>query len=47
MIIMRMMRQQFSEKANGKSLFSNIGVILGLYWDNEKENGNYNLGFRV
>ena len=22
-------------------------VILGLYWDNGKENGNYYLGFRV
>ena len=21
--------------------------ILGLYWDNGKENGNYCLGFRV
>ena len=21
--------------------------ILGLYWDNEKENGNYYLGFRL
>ena len=21
-------------------------VILGLYWDNGKENGNYYLGFR-
>ena len=27
-----------------------IGIIwymLGLYWDNGKANGNYNLGFRV
>ena len=24
-----------------------IGVILGLYRDNRKENGNYYLGFRV
>ena len=24
-----------------------IGVILGLYRDNGKENGNYSLGFRV
>ena len=24
-----------------------IGVILGLYRDNGKENGNYYLGFRV
>ena len=24
-----------------------IGDILGLYWDNGKENGNYYLGFRV
>ena len=24
-----------------------IGVILGLEWDNGKENGNYYLGFRV
>ena len=24
-----------------------IGVILGLYWDNGKENGIYYLGFRV
>ena len=24
-----------------------IGVILGIYWDNGKENGNYHLGFRV
>ena len=24
-----------------------IGYILGLYWDNGKENGNYYLGFRV
>ena len=23
------------------------GVILGCYWDNGKENGNYYLGFRV
>ena len=22
-------------------------VLLGLYWDNGKENGNYYLGFRV
>ena len=22
-------------------------MILGLYWDNGKENGNYYLGFRV
>ena len=22
-----------------------IGVILGIYWDNGKENGNYYLGF--
>ena len=22
-------------------------VILGLYWDNGKENGNYYLGFRL
>ena len=25
----------------------NKGVILGLYWDNGKENGNYYLGCRV
>ena len=24
-----------------------MGYILGLYWDNGKENGNYYLGFRV
>ena len=24
-----------------------LGYILGLYWDNGKENGNYYLGFRV
>ena len=24
-----------------------IEVILGLYWDNGKENGNYSVGFRV
>ena len=24
-----------------------IGVILGLYWDNGRENGIYYLGFRV
>ena len=24
-----------------------VGMILGLYWDNGKENGNYYLGFRV
>ena len=24
-----------------------LGVILVLYWDSGKENGNYNLGFRV
>ena len=24
----------------------NIGVILGIYWDNGKENENYYLGFR-
>ena len=24
-----------------------IGVVLGLYRDNGKENGNYCLGFRV
>ena len=23
------------------------GVILGLHWDNGKENGNYYLGFRL
>ena len=23
-----------------------IGYMLGLYWDNGKENGNYYLGFR-
>ena len=25
--------------------FGFIGVILGLYWDNGKENGNYYNGF--
>ena len=25
-----------------------IGIIIkGLYWENGKENGNYELGFRV
>ena len=24
-----------------------MGVVLGLYGDNGKENGNYSLGFRV
>ena len=24
-----------------------IGFILGLYWDNGKENGSYYCGFRV
>ena len=24
-----------------------LGVVLGLYWDTGKENGNYYLGFRV
>ena len=24
-----------------------MGVMLGLYWDNGKENGNYYLGFRA
>ena len=24
-----------------------LGLILGLYWDNGKENGDYNVGFRV
>ena len=24
-----------------------IGYILGLYWDNGKENGNYYLGCRI
>ena len=24
-----------------------MGYILGIYWDNGKENGNYCLGFRV
>ena len=24
-----------------------IGCILGLYWDNGNENGNYYLGFRA
>ena len=23
-----------------------MGYILGMYWDNGKENGNYCLGFR-
>ena len=26
---------------------SYIRYILGLYWDNGKENGNYYLGFRI
>ena len=24
-----------------------LGLILGFYWDNGKENGNYYNGFRV
>ena len=24
-----------------------LGYVLGLYWDNGKENGTYYLGFRV
>ena len=28
-------------------VWGNIRVILGLYWDNGRENGNYNLEFRV
>ena len=27
--------------------YGDIGLILGLYWDNGKENGNYYLLFRV
>ena len=27
-------------------IINNVG-LLGLYWDKEKENGNYYLGFRV
>ena len=26
---------------------NHIGVVHGLYRGNDKENGNYNLGFRV
>ena len=29
------------------TLWGNIRVILGLYWDNGKQNGNYYFGFRV
>ena len=28
-------------------MYIDLGVILGLYWDNGKENGNFCLGFRV
>ena len=31
----------------GVAIGGNIRVILGLYWDNGKENGNYCSGFRV
>ena len=31
----------------GYIIGGNIGVILGLYRDNGKGNGNYYLGFRV
>ena len=29
------------------SSWGNVKVLLELYWDNGKENGNYCLGFRV
>ena len=30
-----------------KTTIGIIGYILGLYWDNGKENGNYYRGYRV
>ena len=35
------------EKKMGTTITGYIRVILGLYGDNGKENGNYYLGFRV
>ena len=29
----------------GITILQGIGVILGLYWDNGKENGSYYIGF--
>ena len=34
-------------KGRNPSTTVSIGVILGLYWDSGKQNGNYYLGFRV
>ena len=31
----------------GSLILGNYHILLGLYRDNEKENGNYCLGFRV
>ena len=35
------------EKKMETTIMGYIGYILGLYWDNGKENGSYYLGFRV
>ena len=35
-----------NEMETGGIWDGNLGVIMGLYWDNGKENGNYNLRFR-
>ena len=42
-------RAQSARAAQGGSKENNRvrGWLLGLYWDNGKENGNYQLGFRV
>ena len=34
-------------RSESNTLGSDIGIILGLYWNNGQENGNYCLGFRV
>ena len=48
-MLLRALKTRLRNRLGGvsKDLKGYLGLILGLYWDNGKENGNYYLGFRV
>ena len=43
----RELLRRVARKMGSLSLLVPIGEMLGSFWDNGKQNGNYNLGFRV
>ena len=43
---MRHEGQPQTQTSKGFRIWGCIGVILGIYWDDRKENGNYDLKFQ-